>query len=267
MATGRRLSIPRGGSAILTRKDGKETPKEMGNTIAAWQTEERDAPKRIVVRTDGQLKDQLDEDKNAGFPCAVLRIDYSSGGLEKSVLIDPHGQSALTLWCNSCEVTPIWDARRIERIANFYTPARQQLLAATINTDAEDGDTGAADARWIDAIRVDAETGNDGSTTEWSIHPIPEGARGVRFLDTLVNGAMTSVPGLTTIIAWSADTFSNYPKGAVQFNTNGATDTSILIVPTVARFLFLAFPISTISTFDVPSFIEWIMSPNTLPGF
>jgi hypothetical protein len=121
---------------------------------------------------------------------------------------------------------------------------------------------GPADARWLDVINVD----DDDETTEFSIHPIPDGARGVRFLDTLVNGVMYSTLGATQLVAWSADTFDNFPIGVVQVNANTAADTGILIVPPLARFLFIAYPSGTISTFDIPAFIEWIIAPATLDG-
>jgi hypothetical protein len=271
MATGRKLAVPRAGAGILKLESGKQLSQERGVICAGWQTEEQNAdgaqpiPKRVVIRCDGTLKDQRGPTQAAGWPCGVLEIRYAIGGIEKSVLVDAVSQqSALTVWATSVDVTPVWDQRRIDRLAALNAePCRSQLLGAAINSSQGAGDMGPADARWLDVINVD----DDDETTEFSIHPIPDGARGLRFLDTLVSGVMTSVPALTTMIAWSADTFDNFPNGCVQFNTNGATDTSILIAPPLARYLFLGFPSTTISTFDIPSFIEWIMAPATLPGY
>jgi len=266
-----RLATPRSGVQRLHWVDGRPVTKEQGQLVAAWQSPEKGAPKRVVIRCDGVLSDDAatrdaqGQLTTAGFPCAVLEVRYTIGGLTKKVLVDAGGQSALTVWAESVDVEPIWDTRRIARIADSIAPCQEQLLGATINSDWIHGDSGPSDARWLDAIHQDIDEGEGDS--EWSIHPIPEGARGVRFLDALVGGAMFSVPGATEVIAWSADTFSQYPNGAVQFNTNGATDTSILIVPAGARWLFLSFQSGTIATFDVPSWIEWIMAPATLSGY
>lgn len=267
--TSRKLAIPRSGVGRMTRLTGnKPVSGEQGVTIASWQSPERGAPKRVIIRCDGSIVKQLATTGVGGFPCAVLAVRYTIGGLTKEVLIDAGGQSALTVWAESVDVTPVWDERRIARIDfGEDTCCEQQLLAAAISSDGDVGDTGIADARWLDAIHTDAQTGGgEFPTTVWSIHPVPEGARGVRFLDGLVDGAMFSVPGATTIIAWSADTFDNYPNGLVQLNTNGATDTSILIVPTCARYLFLAFD-EVLPNFQTTAWLEWIMAPATLPGF
>lgn len=271
MATGRKLAVPRAGAGILQLVSGKQLSQERGVTCAAWQTEEQNQdgaqpiPKRVVIRCDGTIKDQRGPTQSAGYPCGVLEVRYAIGGLEKTTLVDAVSQqSALTVWAQSVDVTPVWDTRRIQRLANLgFEPCRSQLIGAAINSNQGAGDVGAADARWLDVINTDS----DDETTEFSIHPIPDGARGLRFLDTLVSGVMTSVPALTSMIAWSADNFNNFPTGCIQFNTNGATDTSILIAPPLARFLFLGFPTDTIGSFDIPSFIEWIMAPATLPGY
>lgn len=270
MDTSARLATPRSGSKRLNWADGP-VPNEQDLMIAAWQTTEKGAPKRCVIRCDGKLEDQAASRNaqgkllTAGFPCAVLAVRYTIGGITQQVLVDAGGQSALTVWAESIDVVPVWDTRRIKRISNYIEPCLAQTLAATINSGVDAGDTGPSDARWLDAIASDATTGDAGK--EWSIHPIPAGARGFRFLDVLVAGVMTSVPGLTVDIVWSTDTFDQYPNGFVQCNTNGATDTSILIAPPLARYLFLSFPFNTLVTFDTPSFIEWIMAPATLPGF
>src|SRR5262245_19509654 len=113
MATGRKLAIPRAGAGILKLTEGKQLSGERGVTCAAWQTEEQNKdgaqpiPKRVVIRCDGTLKDQRGTTQAAGYPCAVLEIRYAIGGLEKSVLVDAGGQSALTVWAQSVDVTPV----------------------------------------------------------------------------------------------------------------------------------------------------------------
>lgn len=280
MATSRKLAAPRSGIQRLSRVDELPVDSQLGMIIAAWQTDERSSdvpgqgynvPKRVVIRCDGVLVDQASardaqhQQTAPGFPCAVLEIRYTIGGLTKKVLVDAGGQSALTVWAESVDVVPIWDERRIARIADSIDPCLEQLLGAAINSDEIHGDSGAADARWLDAIHQDVDEGE--GELEWSIHPIPEGARGMRFLNALLDEDNLSVADATTFVAWSADKFDDYPNGLVQLNINGATTTSIVIVPTVARYLFLAFPSGTIGQFDVPAWIEWIMAPATLPGY
>jgi len=272
MASSAKLAIPRSGVQKLDLINGLPD-KRQEITLAAWQTPEKGTPKRVVVRVDGNITNQLDINGVGGIPCAMVDIRYTIGGYVRNILIDAVNQSALTLWAESVDVTGVWDTRRIERIASVdqgNLPCIGQQVAASISA-CECGDTGAADARWLDAIHHDGDTGGneDPDAKEWSIHPIPPGARGVRFLDALIDGATASVPSATIDIVWSATTFDQYPKGFIQANTNGATDTSILIAPPCARFLFISFLTSTsfFSGLDVPTFIEWIMAPNTLPGY
>lgn len=263
--TSRKLATPRSGVQRLRRVNSKPVTSELSQLVAAWQTEEPGAPKRCVVRCDGILVKQTDESGSAAFPCACLSVRYTIGGLTKEVLVDALSQSALTVWAESIDVEPVWDDRRISRLAaQSVTPASEQLLGAAINSNAGAGDVGAADARWLDVLNVDV-TGEDDS--EWSIHPIPEGARGVRFLNALASGANLSTADTATIIAFSADSFPSYPTGLVELAIDGITDQSIIIVPACARFLFVKFPAGTIAGFDVPSWIEWILAPSTLPGF
>jgi len=269
MASSRNLAIPRSGSQQLNLVDNAPDPAQE-IVFAAWQTPEEKTPKRVVIRCDGNIVDESSPDSafGGGIPCGVVSVRYSIGGYVREILVDATNQSSLTVWAETVEVRALWDRRRITRTG---IPCQKQIVAASCSA-AEVGDQGPADARWIDALFPDATTGSpeDPATfNQWSIHPIPQGARGVRFLDALVAGAMFSVPGATRIIAWSADTFARYPDGLIQLNTNGATDTSILIAPPCARFLFLAFPgaSSFFDNLDEPTFIEWIMAPQTLPGF
>lgn len=261
--TSRKLVTPRTGTQTLHRVDGAAVQDELV-MIAAWQSTEAKAPKRCVVRCDGNFKTQLDEDGAPGFPCAVLRIDYSIGGLSRRVLIDAVGQSALVLWAESIEVLANWDERRITRLATADRhPWAEQAVAASINSDATVGDVGAADARWLDMLSNDAGTDDH---PEWSIHEIPAGARGVRFLNALVGGANVATASLADFIVFSADSFDNYPTGIVETAINGFTDQSVIMVPPGARYLFVEFPGGTIASLDEPTWIEWIFSPNSLFG-
>lgn len=265
MVTSRKLATPRSGVQRLRRVDGKSVTAELSQLVAAWQTEEPGAPKRCVIRCDGYTNKQTDEDGNAGFPCACLSVRYTIGGLTKSVLVDAIGQSALTVWAESIDVEPVWDERRIARLAaQSVAPWSEQTLAAAINSDSSGGDYGAADARYLDVLNVDSTDDDD---NEWSIHPIPEGTRGVRFLNALVGGANYETADKANFIAFSADTFPNYPVGLIELAINGESDQSIIIVPACARFLFIQFPSGTVGSFDTPAWIEWVMAPNTLPGF
>lgn len=261
------LTVPLTGTGRLSLVDGKRLTSQLGMICAAWQNITAKTPVRVVIRVDGQANKSRGD--AVEFPCAVLRVDYTQGGLARTVKIDcADQQSALVVWADSVECIPEWDDRRIERIAATYKPKPENIITAAISAG-EQGDFGAADARWLDAIHVDATT----ETHEVSIHPIPFGARGVRFLNTLVSGANFSVPNAALFIAWSAepwlfpDSTVAFPKGLVQVNIHGETDTSILIAPPVAKYLFLIFTKGTIASFDVPSFLEWDYSPDTLPGF
>ena len=218
-----------------------------------------------MVRCDGYSEKQTDESGSPGIPCAVLKVRYTIGGLTKTVLVDAIGQSALVVWAESVDVEPVWDDRRIARLAvQSVSPWSTQNVAAAINADATGGDYGAADARYLDVLNIDA-TGDD--DTEWSIHPIPEGARGVRFLNALVSGANFDTADKANFIAFSADTFPNYPVGLIELAINSVSDQAIVIVPALARYLFVQFPAGTIDSFDAPSWLEWVLAPNTLPGF
>jgi hypothetical protein len=288
------LAIPRSGIARLAYAQGLGSPGDIPsgeiatNTpwgaeelIAGWQTPEwgegaghYSAPKRVVIRIDGHITQRFDGFLgNPGFPCGVLNVRYTIGGYVREVLIDAVNQSGLVVWADSVDVKSQWDTRRINRLATlgidgeggflpFVLPCMGQDMACAISSS-DDGDTGDADARWLDVIAQDASS--EDPTSETSIHPIPHGARAFRFLNALVGGVMTGVPELTTIIAFSAEPFDAYPRGIVELVTNGETDSSMLLVPTGAEWLFLQFPLNTISTFDQPSWIEWIMSPVSPP--
>lgn len=265
MRSGRQLAIPRSGSAQVNLDANNRPILGQLITFAAWENPEREEnaqggiPKRMVVRLDGHITSTDD-----GFPIFVSKVRYSIGGYVREVLVDSVNQSALVVWAESIDVTAHFDKHRFDRMISQKDPSNAQILAASIS-GCECGDVGPADARYLDMIAVDFHGEED--PTEWSLHRIPHGARGLRFLDAIVAGNMFSVPGATDAILWSADNFDVFPGGFVQANTNGATDTSILIVPPVAKWLFLRFPAGTIASFQAPSWIEWIIAPNTLPGF
>jgi hypothetical protein len=261
--TGTKLVAPRTGSQIVNRLDGKAVNDQLV-IIAAWETKEHKAPKRCVVRIDGIIRDQLDESKAPGFPCAMVSVQYSIGGLARKLLVDCVGQSALVLWAESIEVLAAWDERRVTRLAEYSVkPCREQQVAAAINSDETVGDTGPSDARWIDVLALD-ELGE--FSEEWSIHPIPNGARGVRFLNALAGGANVRTANLSTQILFSSSQWANRPTGVVETAINGFTDQSVIIVPAGAIYMFVQFPAGTFATFDTAPWVEWIMAPNTLFG-
>jgi len=281
ISTSAPLSVPRSGGTKmnLTNGDGGGGEGMLGPTeqvIAAWQTTEDgtegpghySAPKRVVIRCDGDVCNQgRDISGNQGFPAAVLQIRYTIGTLVRQVLVDCVNQSALVVWAQSVDVKTVWDRRRVSRMGIQHgetpgiLPCASQDLAAAISA-CECGDSGVADARWLDCLAVDD---TDGITYETSIHPIPDGARGFRFLDALVGGTVVSTPGLTTKIVFTAGEYANLPAGFVEAVTNGATDTTIIAVPVTAKYLILYYPAGTIATFDTPAWLEWLIAPNTLP--
>lgn len=264
MKTGTTLTVGRTGSSFLDRVDGKAVSDQQV-IIAAWQTKEAKAPKRCVVRLDGNLasSDAVDEDGSPGFPCAMVSVQYAIGGLSRKVLIDCIGQSALVLWAESIEVLATWDERRVSRLAaQNVKPCKRQQVAAAINSDDTVGDTGPADARWLDVLAVD----DSSDTDETSVHEIPAGARGVRFLNALASGANVKTADAATFIVFSAQPYSAYPAGIVETAIDGLTDQSVILVPAGARYMFVKFASGTIASFDEPSWVEWVMAPNTLFG-
>lgn len=267
MQSSRQLSIPRSGTSTrLLYSEIADRAKL--TTFAAWQTPEKGTPKRVVIRLDGEASGD-------GYPCAVATVRYSIGGLTREVDVDCAGQSALVVWADSVDVTAKWDTRRIARIAAYseggVQPASWQSLAASISAGADAGDQGAADARYLDVIRPDIEIPQEGGFL--SLHPIPFGARGLRFLDGYASGAVISTPELASFIAFTAQpliagTLPSAPQnGVIEYVTNGATDTSLIIVPSCAKQLWFmyAFP-NAISDLAAPAFIEWILSPNSVPN-
>jgi hypothetical protein len=233
----------------------------------------------VVVRCDGNIFKVRDYQNAIGFPCAVLRVDYSIGGYQRSVLIDAVNQSGLVVWVNSLEVTPVWDARRIERLTTGTLaldmgevyPCLEQTLAAAASACCND--TGEADARYLDVLNVDgtSETGGDPpETLEWSFHPVPNGARSVRFLNATQDGAPIGVADAATLIIFIAGTPDEYlasGEGFLSSVNNGLTDTSQIIVPVDATHLLIAFPEDTLAGYDSRSWLEWHIGPSNRIAF
>jgi hypothetical protein len=288
-----KLAIPLSGAGRMTRDDNNLPVSGQQGTIAAWQGGSKEfntstiEPTRVVVRIDGNIVKLNNTEQ--GFPCAVLRIDYSIGGYSRSVLVDAVNQSALVLWCNSLEVTPQWDERRITRLASeempqSYNPCKEQLLAAAVS--ATISDVGAANARYLDVLGIDATTeveepGDPPTvlTREWSIHPIPNGARAVRFLNaTRTTGdpdevfpEPVSVADEAALIIFICGTPAEYlatQRGFLESVNNGMTDTSQIMVPVDATHLLVAFDEdSSIDDYDTRSWLEWIIAPDSGVAF
>jgi len=254
---------------MAVNPDGLLSREEL---IAAWKTPEqgegsdgnRTAPKRVVVRVDGYVSDQHDINGSQGFPCAMVQVIYRVGGFTREVLVDAVNQSALVVWAETVEVKSIWDKRRIARLAAFefdeesapVLPCISQDIACAISAW-HDGDTGAADARWLDMIAIDATT----DTLEISTHVVPNGARGVRFL----NGLTTAFVPVRLANLAQFIVFATGPNGGfIESVDNGLTDQSTIAVPVCAKMLSIAFPLGTLATCASPVWLEWIMAPATV---
>jgi len=259
--SGRQLAIPRSGSQKLTLRAGAPDPS-LEIVIAAWQSPEKGVPKRMVVRIDGNVINENTTDNpgsTKGFPCGMVQVRYSIGGYVREVFIDATNQSALTVWAETVEVQAIWDRRRITRLSEQYgvLPDFSQMVAASIS-GCDCGDTGIADARWLDALVGDTV----GETAVISLHPVPNGARGVRFLNGISGGAIVRMANTATQIDF-------YASGVVAANSfvetanNNVSDQGIINVPTTAKLLAITFPDSTLDDLDSPSWIEWVISPMT----
>jgi len=264
------LAVPRSGvSRMVVSPEGLLSREEL---IAAWKTPEqgdgsngnRTAPKRVVVRIDGYISDQHDVNGDTGFPCAMVQVIYRVGGFTREVLIDAVNQSALVVWADTIEVKTIWDRRRIERLAAFtlddepapVLPCVSQDIACAISAW-HDGDAGPADARWLDTISVDAAT----DLIEVSLHQVPNGARGVRFL----NGIDSSGNPVRLANVAKSITFSSAPSGGfIESVDNGLTDQSTIAVPVCAGYLTIVFPLGTLASSIFPVWLEWIMAPGTV---
>lgn len=259
MTSSRKLAIGRSGSSPLDFPEDGNIPDrgfaEQEITYAAWQTPETGVPKRVVVRCDGNVV----ANASSGFPCGVNLIRYTVGGYNREVLIDATNQSSLVVWAETVDVTARWDRRRMARL-NGGVPAPQQIVAASISA-CDCGDTGIGDGRWLDALAVDG-TASD-PDIEISVHKVPNGARGVRFLnglDTDGNLVRMANTALKVLFVTSAD---NAPIEAVN---NGVTDQSIITVPVVADQLVITFPLGTLENLESVAWIEWFMAPAMLPG-
>lgn len=282
-----KLAIPLSGVGRLTRTAANlpETGQE-GNTLAAWQGESKGEynpstinPTRVVVRCDGNIAKVQDYQDAIGFPCAVLRVDYTIGGYARSVLVDAVNQSGLVVWCKSLEVTPVWDTRRIERLTTGTLatdmgevfPCMQQVLAAAASACCND--TGEADARYLDVLNIDGTSeggGDPPSTFEWSFHPVPNGARSVRFLNVTEAGAPIGVADAATLIVFITGTPAAYLASGAGFLSsvnNGLTDTSQIIVPVDATHMLVSFPTGTLAGYDSRTWLEWHLAPSNRIAF
>lgn len=270
----RQLATPLSNSGRMTRvvgngenPAGKAVTDELGITMVAWQGEERGVPARVVVRLDGLIHNKKDLAGQLGFPCAVVRVDYAVGGLSRSVLIDAVNQSALPLWAESLEVTPIWDERRISRLASYsVAPCVAQQLAAAVSCTVVD--TGEASGRYLDVLAADATTGEETPLT-WSIHPIPIGARGVRFLNYIDGSSAQSSLALADLAAFviDADAFIADPTdGLVEaIVVDPPKNSSIIHVPVDAQFLVVAIPTEDFPS--SPAWLEWVIAADYGSGY
>lgn len=265
------LAVPRAGVGRMIVTQGAAGALLSGEQlIAGWKTPElgegsngnRTAPKRVVVRVDGYVSDPHDIDGGTGFPCAMVQVVYSVGGFTREVLVDAVNQSALVVWAESVEVKTVWDLRRLARLAAFQLdseaapvlPCASQDIACAISAS-HDGDTGPADARWLDMMAVDATT----ETLEVSVHDVPNGARGVRFL----NGLTTSLTPVRLANLAQYIVFSVSKNGGfIESVNNGLTDQSTIAVPVDAKSLAIGFPLGTLATCASPVWLEWVMAPS-----
>lgn len=252
------LAIPRTGCQRLT--DGGQSKECI--TFAAWQSPQDKTPKRVVIRVDGLVNDYKDADGNTGFPCGVVKVSYAIGGLNKEVLLDCLTQSALVVWANSVEVAAYRDTNRIAALAPYsIKPCADQTVAAAISA-CECGDTGLADARYLDVVPLTTEgSGNIQSF----FYAIPAGARVVRLLP----GAKQSDTVLNEV-QWGGGVFftANDPRKAGVIGlieSRDVTTRTAYTIPANARFLALNSNDSgDIAELVTPPFIEWIMAPASV---
>lgn len=253
----RQLAISRSGSAPLNFPDDGNIPDKGFDgqeiTYAAWQTPELGVPKRVVVRCDGNVV----ANPNSGFPCGVNLVRYTVGGYNREVLVEATNQSALVVWAETVDVTARWDRRRIARL-NGGVPAPQQIVAASIS-GCECGDTGAADGRWLDALAIDATSSDPDE--EASLHVVPNGARGVRFLNGInADGSIFRAAFTATDILFLSNGI------VVEAVFNGFTDQSVIMVPATADHLEIVFPLGTLEALGSVAWIEWMLAPSMLPS-
>jgi hypothetical protein len=283
MSTGRQLAQgPSGvGRLVLTPEGNPDQKRE--TMIACWQGVDRAIPQRLIVRCDGHIQDWRDfEGVNMGYPCAVLRVDYSIGGYQiggaggvavgsnapamRTLFVDAVNQSALTIWATSVEVVPVWDRRRISRLAAFYdqlesgsgNPCKQQHLAVAISAC----DYGPGNARWLDVVSFlnESEVENNGL----SIHPVPPGARACRLLNaTRSDGSIFEITDVLTAVQWA--TFPNPDEpSSTNYVHQDTPSHCALDVPATASHLFLRFEDEADVNQVTPFWVEWILSPEAI---
>jgi len=281
--SGRKLAIPTAGGGKLTQRPNGNgpDPSQEGVICAAWQGTNKGEPCRVVIRVDGFVediavtRDASGEVSEYGFPCGVMNVRYTCGGRTQEVLVDAVNQSALTVWAESVECTPQWDKRRIQRLGDIdnIKPCRSQYLVAAIS--ACPTDTGASDARYLDVIKSDVTVDIDGDTFEVCILPIPAGARGIRLLNSKTPEKLQNEDVLSDVEFFAFVTDPNafivagegWVEAFISTDFNMPSSTSVIIVPPVARFALLYFATADFESIQLPCFAEWILSPNTLPGY
>lgn len=269
MNDGRKLAIKRTNGIRLKLRDSGTPDPGQEIMIAGWQSEQHGVPMRCVVRVDGKIQGPApvdDNDFNVGYPCAVLKVDYSIGGMVRTTLIDAVNQSALVVWAESIEVVAVWDRRRIDRLESFYSglestnpgPCLEQLLACAISVST--GDTGAADARYLDVVAW------DNSEAGQSVHPIPPGARGVRLLNASdTTGTAVLISDALTAVKWGNERNGEVPY-IHQEDIECLDCGCVLDVPAGTGYLTLdlAPPAGPVVTLASPFFIEWILAPGSI---
>ena len=288
--SGRQLSIKRTGGGLLTL-----LPAGIGGVnpgpllipdpaqevaIAGWQTAEHGVPHRCVVRCDGWIQQVIGNlasgnpgfQSEHGFPCGVLRVDYSIGGYQRSVMVECINQSALVVWAESIEVTKLWNRPRFDTLQEWFTVTGDdfpgmcinQRVAAAISLDDRGGDTGEADARYWDIIPFN---NTEASASDASyLFEIPAGARALRLLDGSDNGVLIPFDTYLTGIGWAttakpAALVTAGPMG-ILYQDKVPTDSCALEVPPNATHLILAYtPVAEGPMPTLPFLIEWVLAP------
>jgi hypothetical protein len=260
--------------------DSVDKAQDQEITIAAWQTEETGVPHRCVVRCDGWIQQRIgnlaQNLTETGFPCGVLRVDYSIGGYQRSVMVEAVNQSALVVWAETIEVSKVWRRDRINTLSNWFETVKgggegnpwpglciSQRVGTAISLDDRGGDTGEADARSWDIIPF---TNIDPPDPQPFIFEIPAGARALRLLNgTDDSGGLVPFSDFLTTIAWinNPNLLSAPALGqSAVYQDKVPTDTCALEVPPNATHLLLAYTVDTLETeMAMPFIIEWVLAP------
>lgn len=258
------------GNAQLT--DGGQSKECI--VIAAWQTPDTGVPKRIVVRCDGRVNNVKDADGNPGFPCGVLLVRYTIGGLTREVKVDCLSESALTVWAESVDVQAYRDDARIAALAAFpwgpLKPCSKQVVTVAISPA---GDTGHADARYLDALLIPPATEEGDDFDVWLA--VPPNARLLRLLP---NVSGEDGDASATVIDWVANvsyllwTVSGQRGGnatAIEavMPYDGSMTQTVFTVPADAQWVKVRMSggfYEQVNQTVGPIFAEWIMAPATV---